>query len=224
MNHKTYTKKQLNAHRSNMRQCFKNLNIVNEYKRSLMYKLIPYRAKKFILGAVCAKCKLKYKSGNLELDHIKECGKIKDGNDLLKFYNNLFCDLEENIQLLCKRCHGIKSYQYKADVNIDIATSKKWAIRIMKDKILTKIIIDIRGKSATNDTQRRKQLIEIYKTMMNEVEEVIEDAVTELKMGRNYEFYEEVLDPNDFSTSSLWLLEEEVRSTLTRIVEDANDY
>ena len=57
---------------------------------------------------VCSNCNNWYKSKEVQVDHIKPAGSLKEYSDLPEFVSNLFCG-EENLQVLCKPCHAEKT-------------------------------------------------------------------------------------------------------------------
>ncbi len=52
----------------------------------------------------CNKCKQFFKTKEVEVDHIKPAGSLKDYSDLAGFVERLFC-AKDNLQVLCKPCH-----------------------------------------------------------------------------------------------------------------------
>ena len=60
----------------------------------------------------CAHCSLLFKATEINVDHIKPAGSLKCYEDLPKFISTLFCE-EDNLQVLCKQCHDIKTKQEK---------------------------------------------------------------------------------------------------------------
>lgn len=56
----------------------------------------------------CASCLSTFKSTEVNVDHIKPAGTLKDYADLPEFVKNLFCE-EDNLQVLCKECHDKKT-------------------------------------------------------------------------------------------------------------------
>jgi len=56
----------------------------------------------------CAACGDWFKRADVEVDHIKPAGSLKDYDDLPAFTRTLFCE-EDNLQVLCKPCHNDKT-------------------------------------------------------------------------------------------------------------------
>lgn len=56
----------------------------------------------------CEACK-KWKDGkDVQVDHIQPAGSLNEYGDLPGFVERLFCEAD-NLQVLCKGCHGIKT-------------------------------------------------------------------------------------------------------------------
>lgn len=65
----------------------------------------------------CAKCK-KFKSRKLvEIDHIIECGSLKNYNDIVPFIKRLAVEDVKAYQILCKVCHKQKTLKNKKNKN-----------------------------------------------------------------------------------------------------------
>lgn len=56
----------------------------------------------------CNSCKNWFSDKEVSVDHIKPVGKLTCGQDLPDFVENLFCT-EDNLQVLCKNCHDLKT-------------------------------------------------------------------------------------------------------------------
>ena len=57
----------------------------------------------------CAMCEDWYKQNEVEVDHIKPCGSLKEYEDLPEFVKTLFCE-EDNLRVVCKPCHKTITY------------------------------------------------------------------------------------------------------------------
>jgi 5-methylcytosine-specific restriction endonuclease McrA len=55
----------------------------------------------------CNLCNSWFKTKDVEVDHIEECGSLKNYRDLMGFCKRLFCELD-NLQVVCKPCHKAK--------------------------------------------------------------------------------------------------------------------
>ena len=60
----------------------------------------------------CNSCKKWNKGTEVVVDHIKPAGTLKKAEDLPKFVETLFCEVD-NLQTLCKKCHDAKSAEEK---------------------------------------------------------------------------------------------------------------
>lgn len=57
---------------------------------------------------LCADCNAWFKGNEVQVDHIKPAGTLKDYKDLPAFVQNLFCEAA-GLQVLCKGCHKTKT-------------------------------------------------------------------------------------------------------------------
>lgn len=62
----------------------------------------------------CNECKKWKPNSEVAVDHIKPAGSLTCGAHLEEFVNTLFCEMD-NLQVLCKDCHKIKTEQEKED-------------------------------------------------------------------------------------------------------------
>lgn len=56
----------------------------------------------------CACCSEDFKGKDVQVDHIKPAGSLKEYEDLPAFVSNLFCE-SVNLQIMCKPCHAAKT-------------------------------------------------------------------------------------------------------------------
>tara|TARA_R100000951_G_scaffold63860_3_gene53624 strand:+ start:4178 stop:4546 length:369 start_codon:yes stop_codon:yes gene_type:complete len=54
----------------------------------------------------CAICKKWHMGKNVQVDHIKPCGSLKEFSDLPRFVETLYCEAD-NLRVLCKDCHQV---------------------------------------------------------------------------------------------------------------------
>lgn len=88
-------------------------------RRSIVWKPISLcreRAKRVYTGPnkrqkyeyQCNLCKKWFKGTEVAVDHIKPVGSLRGAEDLPKFVEGLFCEIE-NLQCICKTCHDSKT-------------------------------------------------------------------------------------------------------------------
>jgi 5-methylcytosine-specific restriction endonuclease McrA len=63
----------------------------------------------------CAGCGNYFPDKEVNVDHIIPAGKLNSYGDLPEFVRKLFCE-EDNLQVLCKKCHDIKTKQDKLNI------------------------------------------------------------------------------------------------------------
>lgn len=69
---------------------------------------VNVKTKRFAKHYKCAKCKKAFPSKEVQVDHIKPVVSANGFTSWDDFIKNLFCS-EENLQVLCKGCHSIKT-------------------------------------------------------------------------------------------------------------------
>lgn len=112
-------------------------------------------------GAYCALSGEWEGKSKLEVDHVKGNVKLQDWEDLLPFIEHLCLRCEgDNLQLVTKEAHKIKSYAEKHDLTYEEAAVEKKAIDIQKGD--DKAWIKSKGFTpASNKNKRREQIKEI---------------------------------------------------------------
>lgn len=61
----------------------------------------------------CASCGKWKKRRDVQADHIKPCGSLKEFKDLPVFCERLFCEVD-GLQVLCKECHKTKTQEERS--------------------------------------------------------------------------------------------------------------
>lgn len=62
---------------------------------------------------ICAHCSKWFKRADVQIDHIVECGSLKGWNDIVPFIKRLSIEDINGYQVLCKKCHLVKTKAYK---------------------------------------------------------------------------------------------------------------
>ena len=101
-----------------------NLKYLTNQLRSLFNRTYPYQQaldkvktiKKNKAYFKCARCRQQYRKWNIEVDHITPMHKIQlDGQHynfkIAKYVLHLFN--EANLQVLCRSCHALKTFEGK---------------------------------------------------------------------------------------------------------------
>lgn len=86
------------------------------------------KGRKEIWGVKCEKCKKKFPLSNIQVDHIESAGKLTEREDIQDFIERLVFVGYDDIQLLCKDCHGIKTYMDRYGVTWAQAKKRKQEI------------------------------------------------------------------------------------------------
>ena len=98
-----------------------------------------------------------------EVDHLRGNASLKGWEDVLPFLEHLCLRCEgDNLQLVTKEAHKIKSYAEKHNISYEEAAISKKAIAICKGDV--KLWLEQRGVTpASNATKRRQQVMEVLK-------------------------------------------------------------
>ena len=85
-------------------------------------------------GAYCALTGDWEGKSKLQVDHIKGNASLKDWEDVEGFIAHL-CSTEDNLQLVTKEAHYVKSYAERWDLSFEEALVEKQVIKFMKNSV-----------------------------------------------------------------------------------------
>ena len=103
---KTWTKaRYFQFIRSALRQAFQRYPVKQKVKNANRIAIIGKRHKWIY---TCAQCDHEFMDKEIQVDHITPAGSLNDFDDLPGFVKRLYCE-PEDMQILCKPCHAIKT-------------------------------------------------------------------------------------------------------------------
>lgn len=116
-------------------------------------------------AGMCDMCNEMYKMAEMEVDHKVGQHSLRSVADVERFIHGIVYVRKEDLALLCKPCHNIKTYSEKCGVSIEEATMLKEAIAVMNMKAADqKAWLTARGIiPASNEEKRREQVINSVK-------------------------------------------------------------
>lgn len=116
-------------------------------------------------GAYCALSGEWFGKSNLEVDHIIGNASLRDWSDLEDFILHLLAT-DDNMQLVGKEAHKIKSYAERMGISYNEAANEKEVIRILKAESAKDVLYFLESygySDCTSSPKRRKALQEIFK-------------------------------------------------------------
>ena len=119
---------------------------------------------KEVWGGVCALTGNTYPIGDMEVDHKEGNHSLKTLDDLVPFVKGIVMITLDDLQLVSKEAHKIKSYAEKQGISFEEAKAEKTAIELIKKGVDKQFLIDHNVKvEDVGSTQavRRKQIVEI---------------------------------------------------------------
>jgi hypothetical protein len=129
-----------------------------------------------VWGMICAKCggafcmpvakkvkaKIEALTGKLfnyiEINHKAQAGSLKNKEDLGKFASNLLYVTFDDLESVCKQCHGVHTYSEKNSVSAEEAALQKEVIRIIK-AVGDKEWLLSRGITPEKNAKKRREQI-----------------------------------------------------------------
>ena len=119
---------------------------------------------KEVWGGVCTLTGNTYVIGDMEVDHISGNHSLKTIDDLVPFVKGIVMVTLEDLQLVSKEAHKIKSYAEKQGISFEEARAEKTAIELIKKGVDKQFLIDHNVKAeniGSTQAVRRKQIVEI---------------------------------------------------------------
>lgn len=123
----------------------------------------PRGNKATVWGGECALCNGVFTIANLEVDHKEGNHSLNSIEDIHTFIEAIVLVTEDDLQLVCKPCHKIKSYSDKEGISFQEARAEKKAIQTIKEKKDKETLKSFGIIPAPNQKERRKQLVELFK-------------------------------------------------------------
>jgi hypothetical protein len=113
-----------------------------------------------VWGGKCAECFGIFRQNELEVDHIQQASKKPLSNDIDGFLKALVFVTFDDLQLICKPCHKIKSYAEREGKSFCQAQAIKAAIADCKLPVSRQIKllqeVGFPDRLTTNQASRRK--------------------------------------------------------------------
>jgi hypothetical protein len=98
----------------------------------------------------------------LEVDHIIGQASLKDWEDVTAFIKHL-CTNTDNMQLVGKDAHKIKSYAERKGISFENALLEKMVIQMIKNKTDKQFFIDRTLEVPSNATLRRAEMLKLLR-------------------------------------------------------------
>lgn len=112
-----------------------------------------------VWGGVCALTGETFVIGDMEVDHKSGNHSLKTMDDLLPFFEGIVMVTKEDLQLVSKEAHKIKSHAEKQGITFEQAKAEKEAIQIIKDKKDKEWLLDKGVTPENNQSKRREQIV-----------------------------------------------------------------
>lgn len=116
--------------------------------------------KGLVWACKCSLCGNTFRESYCEVDHINEASDVPLKEDMEGFIRRLVFILLEDLQIVCKDCHKIKSYSERQGISFEEAKATKFAISLEKEKKVIDYLDENGIIPAKNARLRRQQVID----------------------------------------------------------------
>lgn len=128
----------------------KRIQIPNDNARSM--KRFPT-----VNGSECEHCKKLFKQSEMEVDHKTGEHSLRSLADMPNFLKGIVFVRKEDLAMLCKPCHGYKTYAERYGVSIPEAKAIKQAIEFNKKPVKTVVaFLEKHGYNAASTKDKRR--------------------------------------------------------------------
>ena len=125
---------------------------------------------KEVWGGVCALTGNTYPIGDMEVDHKEGNHSLKTLDDLVPFVKGIVMITLDDLQLVSKEAHKIKSYAEKQGISFEEAKIEKEVIEIIKQKKDKAYCIEHNLVVESNQALRRKTIVAHKLSLLNKGE------------------------------------------------------
>ena len=115
---------------------------------------------KEVWGGVCALTGETHVIGDMEVDHISGNHSLKTLDDLVPFVKGIVMVTLEDLQLVSKEAHKIKSYAEKQGISFEEARAEKFALQLIKEKKDNEYLLKHSLPVESTQAKRRKVIVE----------------------------------------------------------------
>lgn len=126
----------------------------------------PRSMKRFptVAGGRCEHCKQLFKQSEMEVDHKTGEHSLRCLDDMDSFLRGIVFVRKEDLAMLCKPCHGYKTYSERYGVSIQEAKAIKQAIEKNKESVknVVAFLTEHGYNAATTKDKRREQLVDHF--------------------------------------------------------------
>lgn len=112
-----------------------------------------------VKGCICEICLGKFKATECEVDHKTGNYSLKNMDDLRSFIEGIIEVDMDDLQMVCKSCHKIKSYADKYEMSFEQAKATKLAIELVNKKKDKQWLEQRNIVPASSQAKRREQII-----------------------------------------------------------------
>lgn len=133
----------------------------------------PKGKKPEVWGGRCEVCNGVFTQKDLQVDHKTGGHSLKSMDDLLPFFKGIVLVSKDDLQMICKGCHTIKSYADKESISFEEARLQKEVIHLSKQPIKAiEAFLAHNGHSGSpkNAKQRREAIEAVLRKRTQEIQ------------------------------------------------------
>ena len=125
-------------------------------KRKRIANPNPKGKAKEVWGGECYLCKQEFVQSGLQVDHIKGNHSLRSMDEVQSFLENMLFITADDIALVCKECHKVKTYAERHKISYDEAVIEKKLIAFTKLSVKKQTEVLTKHNKPCNNQKVRK--------------------------------------------------------------------
>jgi 5-methylcytosine-specific restriction endonuclease McrA len=135
--------------------------------RANIGKITKSNPKGEVWGGICQICKGEFREYDLQVDHIIGKNSLTTLDDIMGFIKAIVLVTNDDLQLVCKPCHGVKTHAEKMGITLQEARLEKEAIafeKLSKDiQVSFLLSLNYTEDQLSNSKKRRACFVDLNK-------------------------------------------------------------
>lgn len=132
------------------------INFIKKHRIRIPNPKKTKRSPAEVWGAKCALCSKLFVLKDIQVDHKVGNHSLTEISDIQSFIESIVMVEEQDLQLICKGCHKIKTHSERMGINFEDAEREKKIIAYMKLKVDKQIEILTEHNLPNNNAKARK--------------------------------------------------------------------
>jgi 5-methylcytosine-specific restriction endonuclease McrA len=141
------------------RACWNRSPIKHEVIKNNRKRVLNESTGNMVWGGECYLCGKDFLQKDLQVDHINGENTLTEIGDIQSFVESMTCLSSDDLALVCKPCHSVKSYSEKQGITFEQAVIEKRIIELTKLPVKELQELLAKHNKPSNNASVRKQSV-----------------------------------------------------------------